>query len=221
MDVVESVTRAASTAGGQVLRAVIGAVDALRPAAKPLHPQGAVTRGVLERHGGAVPSGIAWLDGSGTDDVLVRWSRAVGLPSPAPDVFGLALRVQVGGLPADVLFSTTGTGPVSRFALLPAWSAQRPMTTLLPYRTLSGPVLLRAVPRDARTVELAWARGTGGWHPFGTVHLDDAPGSAADADVSFDPVLNSVPGLDPYDWVARLREPSYRSARRSRGDAAG
>ncbi|KQX67027.1 hypothetical protein [Angustibacter sp. Root456] len=224
MDVVAPAARAAraaSTAGGQVLRVATRAVDAVRPAAKPLHPRGAVTRGVLERFGGAVASGVAWLDAAGTDDVVVRWSRAVGLPAPSPDVFGLAVRVELdGGRHGDLLFSTTGTGPLTRFALVPAFTPQRPMTTLLPYRTASGPVLLRALPQGERTVELAWARGTGAWHPFATLRLDDAPGTAADADVSFDPVLHPLPGLPPYAWVTRLREPAYRSARRARGDTA-
>jgi len=215
------VTRAASAVGGQVLRAAIGAVGAVRQAAKPLHPRGVVTRGVLERFGGAVGSGVAWLDEPGTDAVVVRWSRAVGLPAPAPDVFGLAVRVELdGGRHGDLLFSTTGTGPLTRFALVPAFTPQRAMTTLMPYRTTGGPVLLRAVPQGDRAVELAWARGTGTWHPFGTLRLDEPTTTAADADVSFDPVVNPVPGLSPYDWVTRLREPAYRSARRARGGTA-
>lgn len=219
MDVMSRAAGAASAAGGQLLRAVIGVVDAVRPAAKPLHPVGAVTSGVLERFGGGAESGVPWLDGTGEDDVVVRWSRAVGLPAPAPDVFGLAVRVELeGGRHGDLLFSTTGTGPLTRFALAPAFTTQHAMTTLLPYRTPSGPVLLRAVPRGGRVVELAWARGTREWQPFGTLHLDDAPELAADADVSFDPVLNPIPGLPPYGWVTRLREPAYRSARQARGD---
>jgi hypothetical protein len=221
MDVVETAVRAASAAGGQLLDGAIRAVDALRPAAKPLHPQGAVTRGVLHRLGSDTRSGAAWLDEHGTADVVVRWSRAVGLPSPAPDVFGLAVRVQLDrGRYGDLLFSTTGTGPLSRFVLVPSWSAERPMTTLLPYRTSAGPVLLEARPRSGRTVDLAWARGTGAWHHFATLRLDEDPQAAADDDVSFDPVVNPLPGLGVYGWVARLREPSYRRARRSRGEPA-
>ncbi|HEX3004013.1 MAG TPA: hypothetical protein VHO27_07370 [Angustibacter sp.] len=217
----DRVTRAASAVGGQVLRAAIGAVDAVRPAAKPLHPRGAVTQGVLERFGSAVPSGVAWLDDAGADDVVVRWSRAVGLPAPSPDVFGLAVRVELaGGRHGDLLFSTTGTGPLTRFALVPAFSPQRPMTTLMPYRTAGGPVVLRAAPQGDRAVELAWARGAGAWHPFGTLRLDEPTTTSADADVSFDPVVHALPGLAPYDWVTRLREPAYRTARRARGDRA-
>ena len=59
-----------------------------------------------------------------------------------------------------------------------------------------------------------WASGTGGWHDFSTLVLTESPG--ADELVSFDPLLNMVPGLENYEWVRRLREPSYATARRSR-----
>jgi hypothetical protein len=91
------------------------------------------------------------------------------------------------------------------------------MTTLLPYRTPSGAVLLGATYRTDQVVDLLWARGSGRWHSFGFLQLGDESLDDPDADVSFDPVRNTLPGLDVYDWVRRLREPSYRSARRSRG----
>jgi hypothetical protein len=48
----------------------------------------------------------------------VRQSRAVGLPSPAPDIFGLAVRVPTeGGRHGDLLFATTGLGRITRFTL--------------------------------------------------------------------------------------------------------
>lgn len=42
----------------------------------------------------------------------------------------------------------------------------------------------------------------------------------ADAAISFDPVHDTIPGLDNYDWVRRLREPSYRVARSSRATSS-
>jgi hypothetical protein len=42
---------------------------------------------------------------------------------------------------------------------------------------------------------------------------DEAPNQA----MSFDPVRNQLPGLTQYAWVRGLREPSYRTARQSRG----
>ena len=60
----------------------------------------------------------------------------------------------------------------------------------------------------------ARASGTG---PF-TYALRSSEGGVLPADVSFDPVRNTIPGLEVSDWVRRLREPSYRTARLSRAD---
>jgi hypothetical protein len=219
------VSSAASTAAGQVIGAATTAIGALRPAEKPLHPRGSVVPAVLERFGtdggpgSNERSGAAWLDEPGRDEVLVRRSRSAGLPAPAPDVLGLSLRVPTtGGSYGDLLFATTGTGPLTRFLLRPAWAPYgRGMTTLLPYRTPTGPVLLGAVQSDPVTVDLVWARATGSWWRFATVRLAEHLEAAEDASMSFDPVHNTLPGLEVYDWVRRLREPSYRAARRSRG----
>jgi hypothetical protein len=174
---------------------------------------------VLHRVGGDVPSGVAWLDEPGEDQVLVRRSRSVGLPAPAPDVFGLAVRVPTeGDAYGDLLFASTGRGPLSRFVFTPTWAPdRRMMTTLLPYRTPAGAVLLAARHRTDEILELSWARGSGSWHSFASLRLGDESLDDPDAAVSFDPVRNTLPGLEVYDWVRRLREPSYRSARRSRG----
>ncbi len=217
MLIVDSALRAASSAGGQVLRAATGVVAA-RPAAKPLHPRGSVVRGTLRRFGAEESSGAAWLDDAGDDQVLVRRSRAVGLPSPVPDVFGLALRIPTGGGDhGDLLFASTGLGRLTRFTLTAAWTPYgRPLTTLLPYRTPAGPMVLSAAFRDERTVALAWAVGPGSWHPFAELSLDEEPVDEPDAAVSFDPVRNVLPGLEIYPWVRRLREPSYSTARHSR-----
>lgn len=217
MSAVGSAIRAAASAGGLALRGATRVVAA-RPAAKPLHPRGAVVRGTLRRFGAQDDTtGAAWLDSAGEDRVLVRHSRAVGLPSPLPDIFGLALRVPTGSGHGDLLFASTGLGPLTRFTLTPARSPYtRPLTTLLPYRTPTGAVLLSAVFRDETTLRLAWARGSGAWHPFAELLLHQDPADAGDAPLSFEPVLNTVPGLETYEWVRRLRGPAYATARRTR-----
>lgn len=217
MTAAASAARAASSAGGQLLRAATRAISA-RPATKPLHPIGDVVRGTLRRSGADVSTGAAWLDEPGEDQVLVRLSRAVGLPAPAPDIFGLALRVPVEGGPhGDLLLASTGLGRLTRYTLTASRSPYgRPLTTLLPYRTPAGAVLLSAVFRDPVTVQLAWALGSGAWHPFAVLSLEQDPVDANDAPVSFEPVGNTLPGLETYDWVRRLREPSYAAARSSR-----
>lgn len=205
----------AASAGGAGLAALTRLVAALRPAAKPLHPRGDVVLGHLRRSGGG-RTGAAWLDEAGDDEVLVRRSRAVGLPGGVPDFHGLAIRVPLSdGRHGDLLLATTGSGPISRFVLTVGRTPHsRPLTTLLPYRTSRGPRLLRAVAVDEKRYELTHASATGRWEPFAELTLSTTRGP--DPLVSFDPVLNPLPGLDTYGWVRRLREPAYRTARHSR-----
>ena len=66
------------------------------------------------------------------------------------------------------------------------------------------------------TLVLAWAVGSGAWHPFAELRLHDQPVDQADTLLSFEPVRNLLPGLVTYEWVRRLREPAYAAARRSR-----
>ena len=96
------------TIGGAALGGVFRVVAAVRPTAKPLHPRGTVRRGRLHRHGAEPPTGVAFLDVAATDEVLVRESRATGLPRPLPDVQGLALRVPGPGGPVtfDAVLNT-------------------------------------------------------------------------------------------------------------------
>jgi hypothetical protein len=219
MSLLTSTGRGAATFGGRAIGVLFGAVSAVRPAAKPLHPRGAVVSGVLRRSGGDRESGVAWLDEPGEEEVLARISRSVGLPPPSPDIFGLALRVSTpDGRYGDLLFSNTGTGPLSRFVFLPSRSpSARPMGTVLPYRTPGGPLLLLADPQGDTSFDLCWAVGRGPWVRFATLTLDAEAGEQRDAPLSFDAVRHMLPGLEPYPWVRRLREPSYSTARRSRG----
>jgi len=74
----------------------------------------------------------------------------------------------------------------------------RAYTSLFPYRTLAGPLLLAAIPTagSPRQYELAYARPTGRWLPFGTLEVTHTTYRGHDLDLSFDPVLNVVPGLE-------------------------
>ena len=99
-----------SSAVGATLSATIRTMAALRPAAKPLHPEGVIVTGALERRGSAVSSGSAWLDEPGRDEVVVRVSRAIGLPDAVPDIHGLAVRVPTPAGVGDLLFASTGWG---------------------------------------------------------------------------------------------------------------
>lgn len=219
--VTERLINTLAGAGGVTLRLAFGAVGRLRPAAKPLHPRGIVLSGVITRVGLDTPVEVPWIDDPGSDEVVVRVSRSLGLPAPLPDVYGMAIRVTFGPQQrGDLLLSTTGTSMVTRFMLAPTRRpGRRAYCSLLPYRTRSGPLLIAAVPRTehGRDFDLVCARPTSPFRRFGRLQLRDPSGSDADSPVSFDPVRNTVPGLLPYEWAARLREGAYAAARRSRG----
>lgn len=201
-------------AGGAILAAATAAIDAVRSAEKPLHPRGAVWEAVLERTGHAgPPSGVAWIDEPGTDRALARVSTAIGLPQGWPDFQGLALRVDVSNGWADLLLASTGTGRISRFVLRPALSPQGPAyTTLLPYRSPRGPLLLSARATGETSYALSWATAQGSWRAFAQVRLEQE----TDRRISFEPIRFPPPGLDSYRWAARLREPAYRTAQQGR-----
>lgn len=213
-----------STGMSSVVQNTFDAVGRLRPADKPLHPKGVVVPATVHRYGTAEVFGAPWLDDPGTDSALVRLSRAVGLPKSLPDFLGLALRLTPQGRPADLLFATTGRSVLRRFVLSlhrdVVWSPTT-YTTLLPYRTRTGAVLLAATPGQTGgeiRVTLAAARPTGRWHDFGAIEIPSLTGT--DQPVSFDPVLNQLDGLEPYRAWAQLREAAYAGARHSRDVSA-
>lgn len=203
-------------AGGAALGLTFRTASAVRPTLKPLHPRGRLRHGIWHRSGLAPGVGVPLLDESGVLPVVLRTSRATGLPAWLPDVHGLALRVPLEVGHADFLLASTGWGRVSRFVLTVGRDpGSRPMTTLLPYRTPAGPLVLGARLQDGR-VDLACAVGTGPFRSLGHV----LPGAdAGDPAVAFDPVRNQAPGLPVPGWVARLREPAYAGARDARETA--
>jgi hypothetical protein len=187
---------------------------------KALHPRGEVLQGLIARHGAVGRTGVPWLDEAGTNHVAVRFSRSLGLPAPHPDILGMALRIPTQpGRFGDVLLATTGTGLLGRYVLLPTRRhGLRAYTSLFPYKTPVGPLLLAAIPTPGspRQYELAYSRPTGRWRPFGTLEVTQTTYRGRDLDLSFDPVLNVVPGLETYDWAAQLRRFSYAASRRAR-----
>ncbi len=219
------------TTGGRAFALVFRVIKAVRPR-RPIHPRGVLLKGTLVRDSGA-DSGISWIDSAGTDDVVVRFSRSVGLPSVFPDILGLAVRVP-GERPADILLASTGRSFPARFLLLLRKNAgQTTFTSMMPYKGSHGPVLLAAFPAEPSSVaplparlgqfrdQLAaaeWDLGLfhatprGAWKRFGTLRLSADP-PQVDTGIRFDPLLNSLPGAGIYGWARRLREPSYRTAR--------
>ncbi|MGC0369623.1 hypothetical protein [Microbacterium sp. SLBN-111] len=192
---------------------------------RPIHRRGVVLRGELRRIPDATPAGIAWIDDASADasPVVVRVSRSVGLPSPLPDILGLALRV----VDADIELASTGWGVPGRFALVPRRRAERAsFGILLPYRGDRGPVLLGARTVSGRppatdpraltgpdvgavwTLELSHATAWGPWHPFAVIELRLDP-DPDDRGLRFDAVRRPLPGARTYAWVRAARQPSY------------
>ena len=194
--------------------------------AKPMHPHGVLFSGRLHRQGLGI--GVPWLDATGEDDVLVRFSRGAGLPARFPDLLGLALRVP-GDPPVDVLLSSSGRGRWTRRVPVPRRDAATAYGSIMAYRSDAGPVWLAALPRGAglpsdrdglaaagpgRVVTLSAVVGRGRWQPFGTVTLS-APSDPRDPPLHVDAVLHPPPGLAADGPLARFRRPAYAAARRA------
>lgn len=210
--VVNGLAAAAGAVAGALLGATFG-LAALARRTKPLHPAGAVGTGVLDVTDPLPELGVPLLAEIRSHACLVRWSRATGLPAPLPDVEGFAVRFDEPR--SDLLFASTGTGPLSRFLLTPrAPGAHGSQTTLLPVATQAGPLLFRVTPEAGSGdppshLTLSVATGRGGWTPVGQLDCVWGP----DRPVRFDPVEHPLPGTGQYPVVRVLREPAYFMAR--------
>jgi hypothetical protein len=236
--------RAADLAG-QAFATIFRAIKAVRPVRpihpRGISLVGELTRtGADGRAASGIPgarSGIAWLDAAGTEHVQARFSRSVGLPEALPDILGLALRSGSADQPADMLFASTGWGFPARFVLIPKLDVGTArFTTLMPYQGADGPVLLGlrtlSLPSGATgradtggnfkdaladgewSLALSFATPAGRWVPAGVLRLRAAPASG-DTPARFDPLEHPLPGAGTYPWARRLRERSYRAARRA------
>lgn len=183
-------------------------------------------RGAGRTEGGTSPTkcGSPLVDEPGEHDCLVRASYAVGRGPKRADIEGFALRMFPAGARrrvTDILFASTGVGPVGRYLLAVRRPGEHgPQTTLLPVRAAGRPLQLRLEPVDPRSqpwptlYQLSWAYGRGRWHPFGALTV--AWGGPGDAAERFDPVAHPLPETTQYPAVAWLREPSYQLARLAR-----
>jgi hypothetical protein len=149
----------------------------------------------------------------------------------APEAFGDSADV------GDILFASTGWGMPARFLLMPKLDAGTArFTTLMPYKGANGPVLLGlrtlSLPRGAAgragtggnfaeslaagdwTLALSYATPAGRWVQAGVLRLRAAAPDSADTAIRFDPLKHPLPGAGTYAWTRRLRERSYRAARR-------
>lgn len=222
---------AAAALGGRMLRLIFRGILLIRRP-RPIHPHGVALAGRVRWLAGAVPAGIAWVDRPPAGNVqkaTARVSRSVGTPNPLPDIVGLAIRFDTPDGPADLELASTGFGFPSRFWLAPHHSPSKArLTTLFPYQGATGPVLIgartiaptglpptltdlgAALSSTTWRLRLYHATPVGLWHPFAILELAAANGTA-DTALRFDASRHLLAGASFYEWIRRLRDPSYEA----------
>ena len=201
---------------------------------KAFHPEGVVHDGRLATTGAAAaPQAAELLSRQGEHRAIVRFSRAVGLPRPIPDLLGLSLRlpdVYGRGRHQDFLLVTSADYPLLHHIFLPAVDIQqRPYTSSLPYRAgddlfLVGATPRRESPRPAGRDEfdriekaastgrlafdLAVAPVAGRFQSVGSLHIGRRLAPELDA-LRFNP-WNTGGGMQPAGWLNGARDRAYR-----------
>jgi hypothetical protein len=215
-------TGIAGEAAGLSIGAVLAILAAIRRG-KAFHPDGVVHDGRLAIGGAPHAPSAELLSRPGEHRALVRFSRAVGLPRPIPDLLGLSLRlpdVYGPGRHQDFLLVTSADLPVLHHIFLPSRDLQqRPFTSALPYRAGGDLLLVGALPRVDST------------RPAGVDELDRLDAAAASGRLAFDLTVapmsgrwNCGGGLRPAGWLNQARDRAYRLSqgawRRTRPDGA-
>lgn len=190
-----------------------------------LHPRGIALTGWVDVPGGA-GLGFPVFDEPGRYRALVRFSRGAGLPTPLPDVLGVAVRLLDAGGPGrdqDLLLASGARAavlrslPLPRRDLLGCW-----YSSVAPYRANGRRLLVGACPLDDRRVveldrlrdvlplhlRLVVATSSGPWQPVGTVTADAVLPAPAGRQVRFSPDTDGG-GLLPVGLVNRLRRGTY------------
>lgn len=187
------------------------------------HPIGSVRSATLHIHpedpaGSDLPDADFVRD-AGSYRARVRLSRAVGLPSVLPDIFGLAVKIDDrygAGADQDLLLATSARGPLGRRLLVPhrdpssAW-----YSSVLAYRAAGREILFGAQSDSGGDrFTLSIATPSGAWRAFAELEL----GEEIDEPTSFDP-WNTGPDLVPAGLLNELRAPAYQGSRRGRAES--
>jgi hypothetical protein len=234
-------------AAGLSIGAVLAALAAVRRG-KAFHPDGVVYDARLSIAGDpAAPPAAELLSRRGEHRAIARFSRAVGLPRPIPDLLGLSLRVPDAygsGWHQDFLLVTSADYPLLHHIFLPARDVQqRPYTSSLPYRAKDDLFLVGAVPKPSSPAasgrnefdrleaaastgrlafDIAVARIAGRFRPVGSLHIGRQLPPELDA-LRFNP-SNTGGGMEPAGWLNGARDRAYKLSqaawRRTRRDGA-
>jgi hypothetical protein len=202
---------------------------------RAFHPHGVVLEAAFTPYVQPAPTGIEILD-SGERPALVRCSRALGLPEPAPDILGFSIRFPDAygpGRHQDLLCVTSFDSPVAHHALVPATSFfSRPYSSLLAYRTPGGTRLFGVLPvgggpplgprleqvsaaarAGSANFELALSPLMGRFESVGSIRLGEQLPPAEGERLRFNP-WNSGGGLRPTGPLMGLRDPAYKGSQR-------
>jgi hypothetical protein len=217
---------------------VLAALAAARRG-KAFHPDGVVYDAGLAITGDPrAPQAADLLSRQGNHRAIARFSRAVGVPRPIPDLLGMSLRVPNAYGPRrhqDFLLVTSMDHPLLHHIFLPATDVQqRCYSSALPYRAGADLFLVGAVPRRdsprpsggdefdrlhtaASTGRLAFdlsvAPVGGRFRPVGSLRIGKRLGHELDA-LRFNP-WNTGGGMVPAGWLNGARDRAYKLSQRA------
>ena len=187
---------------------------------KALHAWGRTFRGTVRIDAPMPDLAIPLVEDRGVHRCTVRFSRALSTPAGWWDIGGVAVRIPEAGCsgrPADLLFTTSGVGRVSRHVPRPTRRpATGPLTTMLPTRAAAGcNVVLMVAPmtegEPPREYELSIAVGGSPWRPVGLLQIQH---EVPDQPIRYSRVADELQGTAVPPWVVALREPTHLWQRR-------
>jgi hypothetical protein len=172
---------------GRAVDLVVGAASAVR-GERVIHAKGTAYEGELTLYAGAGKLAVPLVRGPLKRPVLVRLSRAAGLPDPLPDVLGMAIRIpdaDGAGHPQDLMLTTGGGSPLARRMLIPRWDYRgSTYTSLISYEIGGRDLVVGALPHDG-AYRLATADGGSAWTPFAKLALGAALPEEQGRDLAF------------------------------------
>ncbi|HZG94980.1 MAG TPA: hypothetical protein VEZ46_09720 [Mycobacteriales bacterium] len=222
---------------GLVMRAtatIFGVLSAIR-GARIFHPKGAAFEATVEIEPTGPAYGVPLLDTRAAHPAVVRLSRGAGLPEPAPDILGVAIRltdVHGAALHQDLLLASSRERPGVRHLMVPAPGfAGHLFSSILLYRVGDQQLLIGArTPAGAvHTIDEATAAAEAGdlrfellvapvfgrWRRVGTVSVRHRLPQAASEALRFNP-WNTGGGIMPAGPLQRLRRAAYPASQAAR-----
>lgn len=218
--------RAALRLATRPVAAVLGGLARLRsgPAVHAVGTSYAAQLEVLGVQSGGRALGLPFVDEPGRHSSTVRLSRAAGLPAPAPDVLGLAIRIDADQdeRPQDLLLDSCWPSSVGRHLIRPGRSvASGWYGSLLAYRAGADVVHLAAKGEGAPSGPIDHDCASGcrfrllyagprerSWTPWATLTLQQP---VERPELRFSPANDGRGIRLRLDWL-RFRLPSYRTS---------